>query len=59
MPIVGPPEVLAAKGTRAHFRLDEVIISMPSASPERLREVINVFQFANRAIQLTPVPLRA
>ena len=45
IPVVGPPELLA-KGIARSYQIDEVILSMPSASPTRVRQVLETLRKA-------------
>ena len=53
IPVIGRPEVLLTE-TRERLQLDEVVISMPSASPARIREVIGVLQAARLKFRTVP-----
>jgi FlaA1/EpsC-like NDP-sugar epimerase len=53
IPVLGPPEVLL-KGVREKLRLDEAIISMPSAPAQRIREIIAVLQQAKVRFRTVP-----
>ena len=52
VPVVGPPEVLLAKGMAS--RVDHVIIAMPSASGKRMRELVKVLRQANLKFETVP-----
>ncbi len=51
--VVGRPEVLLG-GEGRRLKLDEVVISMPSAPPARIREVIGVLQAAHLKFRTVP-----
>jgi FlaA1/EpsC-like NDP-sugar epimerase len=53
IPVVGPPELLL-NGIVEKFSLEEIIISMPSAPPDRVREVVNILQ--NSRLDFKTVP---
>jgi len=52
VPVVGPPEVLLAKGMAA--RVDQVIIAMPSASGKRMRELVQLLRQAKLKFETIP-----
>ena len=53
IPVVGGPEKLLGKGFKIQ-QLDEVIISMPSAPPKRIREVVGILQQARLKFRTVP-----
>lgn len=53
IPVVGRPEVLLTDA-RGRLELDEVVISMPSAPPSRIREVIGILQAARLKFRTVP-----
>lgn len=53
IPIVGAPELLSGN-TLAKLKLDEVIISLPSASSQRKREIISILQKAKLPFRTVP-----
>lgn len=53
IPVLGRPEMLLSDA-KARGRIDEVVISMPSAPPARIREVIGVLQSARLTFRTVP-----
>lgn len=53
IPILGSPEVLLTHAARK-LRLDEVVISMPSAPAQRIRQIIAIVQQANLPFRTVP-----
>ncbi len=52
LPVVGAPEVLLDH--RRNWKLDKVIIAMPSAPGKRIREIVNVLQQAGLKFETVP-----
>ena len=53
LPVVGAPELLLT-GMLKKLNLDEVVISMPSAPPKRIREVVGILQQARLKFRTVP-----
>jgi FlaA1/EpsC-like NDP-sugar epimerase len=52
VPVLGPPELIAtAKG---EYRIDKVVIAMPSASNRRIQEVIRLVNAAGLKVEIVP-----
>lgn len=52
IPVFGAPETLL--DSRRNWRLDKVIIAIPSAPGRRIREIVNVLQKANLKFETVP-----